>query len=220
MATTTLLQLAATVGMLLAQQSLAHPADTLNNRQTPAIPPSLNVTIQRVVYNGNGCPQGSVATSISSDRTTITHTFDKFQVYTGPGIAAAERSRNCKTGVQLSYPSGYQFSVANATYHGIARLDPGVTGRLYSSYMIQEMDVTTNATVTMGYREPLKIFTLSDAVPVDWRRWSPCSGNAILDVGNRVALSSSVVNGEGVLFPDEDYPGIFTHQIVVDWRTC
>lgn len=47
----------------------------------PALVAAQDITISQVQYSGNGCPQGTVSTSISSDKTvslsglTFTHTF-------------------------------------------------------------------------------------------------------------------------------------------------
>lgn len=54
--------------------------------------------------------------------------------YYGYGFTARDNSHNCAIHTVLEYPGGYQFSVMTATYNGGARLDPGVSAVLQSSY--------------------------------------------------------------------------------------
>jgi hypothetical protein len=112
----------------------AAPADpgiggTLGTGPTPG-----TVQIQGVVYGGTGCPQGTVASSISVDHTTMTLLFDSYVASLGPGIPVTESRKNCQLNIQLLYPGGFQFSIFSADYRGYVELDPGVTGVQRSTY--------------------------------------------------------------------------------------
>ena len=63
---------------LLLSPTLANPlfAAQHDKRQSP---PSDQITITSAMTSGNGCPQGSVSTSLSPDRTVVTFGFDAFQ---------------------------------------------------------------------------------------------------------------------------------------------
>src|SRR5690349_9238242 len=82
-----------------------------------------DIQIVNASFSGSGCPQGSVSTTISPDRTVITFGFDKFQTYIGPGLPISERTKNCALHLSLKYPGGFQFSVVDSTYHGYAQLE-------------------------------------------------------------------------------------------------
>lgn len=68
----------------------------------------------------------------------ITYGFDQFQTYIGPGTTSAQHSKNCQLHLNLKYPGGFQYSVVDATYHGWARMDKGVTGTFITSYFFSQ----------------------------------------------------------------------------------
>src|SRR6266516_1034269 len=76
------------------------------------------VQIENVVYGGTGCPQGTVATTISNDHTTMTMLFDAYVASLGPGVPVTENRKNCQININLHYPGGFQYSVFSADYRG------------------------------------------------------------------------------------------------------
>ncbi|KAI1109490.1 hypothetical protein F5Y14DRAFT_455928, partial [Nemania sp. NC0429] len=74
-------------------------------------PDPSTIIITSVSASGNGCPQGSVTTTLSPDREVVTFGFDKFQTYIGPGTVPADRTKNCQLHLNLKYPGGFQFAV-------------------------------------------------------------------------------------------------------------
>lgn len=97
-------------------------------------PERTQVTIGATSYSGSGCPQGTVSTIISDDRTVVTFGFDKFQAIIGPKADPKDSSKNCNIKLGLNYPGDFQLSVVKATYHGFLRLDDGVLARFSSNY--------------------------------------------------------------------------------------
>jgi hypothetical protein len=71
-------------------------------------------------------------------RQVITYGFDQFQTYIGPGTKPADHSKNCQLHLNLKYPGGFQYAVVDATYHGFARLDAGVTGTFLTTYYFSQ----------------------------------------------------------------------------------
>jgi hypothetical protein len=92
------------------------------------------VQIKGVTYGGTGCPQGTVSSQFSDDRTTMTLIFDSYIASIGPSIAVTEQRKNCQLNVHLTYPGGFQYSVLSADYRGYAAIQKGVTGTLKSTY--------------------------------------------------------------------------------------
>jgi len=67
---------------LLPLLAVATPIDLTHRDESP---PSDSVKISGSPQtSGSGCPQGTVSTSISDDRSTVTFGFDAFQAYIGP----------------------------------------------------------------------------------------------------------------------------------------
>jgi hypothetical protein len=95
------------------------------------------IQIRSARYSGSGCKQGTVSTTISPDRSLVTFGFDDFQATIG-GASQTDQQKNCQIHLDLSYPSGFQMSVLDATYHGYARLDSGVRANFISSYYFSQ----------------------------------------------------------------------------------
>jgi len=181
------------------------------------------ITIGATSYSGSGCPQGSVSTSPSDDKTVITYGFDSFQTYIGPGTKASDKSKNCQLHLNLKYPGGFQYAVLEATYHGWARLDAGVTGSFVTTYYFSQDASKTQTTRTNfnggGALLNGQVYTKNDQVETTATIWSPCGGNGILNVNNRIALTSSNSTAAGELSND-DATVAFTQQLHVAWRKC
>lgn len=206
---------------------LAIPAMALPDRiqyqdaQGPMDPPT-QVTIERTGYSGNGCPQGSVSTLLSDDKSVVTFGFDSFQAAIGPNVNPNNKQKNCQLHLDLRYPSGFSFSVLQATYHGYVRLDDGVNANFIASYYFSQ-DASHTATTRSTLRGPEfangKTYTKSDNVETSATVWSPCGANGILNVNNRIALTANSVNGTGEISND-DATLKFTQKLRITWRRC
>ncbi|KAG9190318.1 hypothetical protein G6011_08406 [Alternaria panax] len=181
-------------------------------------PPPEQITIVDTTYSGNGCPQGSVSTSTSTDKTVVTYGFDAFQTYIGP-----DRSKNCQLHLNLKYPGGFQYAVVDATYHGWARLDEGVTGSFITTYYFSQdagkTQTTRMAAVGGGNLLNGQVYTKQDSVETTATIWSPCGQNGILNVNNRIALANKKADQAGEMSND-DATVAFTQQLHVAWRKC
>lgn len=186
-------------------------------------PDPKSIQIQSVSFSGNGCPQGTVSTSISPDKTVITFGFDRFQTYIGPGVSPSEKSKNCQLHLNLKYPGGFQFSIVESTYHGYAQLEKGVTGTFYSTYYFSQDASATTTTQTSisggGIWEQGQVYTKADKIPTASYIFSPCGANGILNVNNRIALTSTNSSASGSV-TDDDATVAFTQQVNLNWRTC
>ncbi|PSN72349.1 hypothetical protein BS50DRAFT_484231 [Corynespora cassiicola Philippines] len=191
--------------------------------QTGTAPDPAQITIIDSTYSGNGCPQGSVSTSTSPDKTIVTYGFDAFQTYIGPQTKPSDHSKNCQLHLNLKYPGGFQYAVVDATYHGWARLDEGVTGQFITTYFFsQDASRTSSTRMTAqggGALANGQIYTKNDKVETTATIWSPCGGTGILNVNNRLSLTSKNPSASGELSND-DATVAFTQQLHVSWRPC
>ncbi|KAK3312882.1 hypothetical protein B0H66DRAFT_569114 [Apodospora peruviana] len=189
---------------------------------------SLNVT-----YSGNGCPQGSISTSFSPDRTAITIGFDSVYLSIGPSSAAALRSRNCAVHFQLSYPPAWRFIVAGSRWHGYFALDGGVSATLYTTYELRSVDLrvinvpTLNVTgdkyTTAGSEGAL--FDAESLIAAGDQIGSICSSKGtsptysdVLDVRDRFALQANRAGAQQDGFTVEGTT--FAQQIKLKWVAC
>jgi hypothetical protein len=198
-------------------------AAPLTTQATADMPSANEITIISAETSGNGCPSGTVSTSISSDRTVVTFGFDKFQTYIGPGVAASEKTKACQIHLNLKYPGGFTFAVLQATYHGYAQLDVGVTGTFLSTYFFSQSassTTTTRTTLTGGGSWAAgQVYTKTDTIPTASLIFCPCGANGILNVNNRIALTSTNTKAAGQV-SDDDATVAFTQQINLQWQRC
>ncbi|CRK39464.1 hypothetical protein BN1708_001671, partial [Verticillium longisporum] len=189
----------------------------------PSTPNPNEIQIVSAQFSGSGCPQGSVSTTISPDRTVITFGFDRFQTYIGPGIPFAERTKNCNLHLNLRYPSGFQFAVVESTYHGFAQLDQGVSGTFFSTYFFsQDAGATTTTSTSIeggGIWKDGQVYTKQDVIPTAALIWAQCGASGILNVNNRINLVSRVPSAYGSI-TDDDATVAFTQQVNVKWQKC
>lgn len=210
-----------TLPLVAAISGLA-AASPLGVQVADDVPPVGSITISQAQTSGNGCPQGTVSTSISSDRTVVTFGFDAFQAYIGPKTKPADRSKNCQIHLDLRYPGGFQYSVVKAVYHGYARLDPGVTATFYSSYFFSQNAGDTRTVTTKVSGNEFKdgaVYTKSDNLGTSSVVWSPCGANGILNANTRLALTASNSEAAGEVTTD-DATVSFTQEVYVSWRKC
>lgn len=109
-----------------------------------------------------------------------------------------------------------------ATYHGYARLDGAVTGNFYSTYFFsQNASQTSSSKTTIKGAEYLngQIYQKSDVVESATTVWSPCGATGLLNVNNRIALTSTNGNAAGEL-SDDDATVEFTQKVLFQWRAC
>eukprot|EP00244_Chara_vulgaris_P001786 TRINITY_DN1293_c0_g3_i2.p1 TRINITY_DN1293_c0_g3~~TRINITY_DN1293_c0_g3_i2.p1 ORF type:complete len:211 (-),score=12.59 TRINITY_DN1293_c0_g3_i2:485-1096(-) len=97
-------------------------------------PPSDTVKIVRFTYAGSGCPPGTAEGIISADGAALTVIFSKYTAST-PG-SPADRRKNCQVNAELSYPTGFTFTLGTVTFRGYAQLEEGVNGTLAASYYL------------------------------------------------------------------------------------
>jgi len=198
-------------------------ASPLELRNTPGNPDPSQITISSATASGNGCPQGSFSTTISTDKTVVTFGFDGFQTYIGPGTAVSDHTKNCQIHLSLKYPGGFNFAVVDATYHGYAQLDDGVTGTFLSTYYFSQdasATVTTQTTISGGGLWAAgQVYTKADTVPTASYIFSPCGANGILNVNNRIALTAKNTSVSGTI-SDDDATVAFTHTVHLQWFQC
>jgi hypothetical protein len=134
-----------------------------------------------------------------------------------------DRSKNCQLHLNLKYPGGFQYAVVDATYHGWARLDEGVTGTFITTYFFSQdagkTQTTRMSAVGGGALINGQVYTKQDSVETTATIWSPCGQNGILNINNRISLTNKKPDQAGEMSND-DATVAFTQQLHVAWRKC
>jgi len=220
------MRLTSLLGLLAPAVAAALPTNTT------ASPPKDEITINSVTTSGSGCPNGTVSVTISDDRTVVTLGFDQFQTYLGPSPRSPrgrrargparddERRKTCLIRLNVNEPPGFTFAVLDATYHGFAQLDGGVTGSFASSYSFAESGGSSAATTASifgggGFANGT-VFTQHSDIPTASVVRSPCGRNATLFIRTTIDLTSSNSSASGAI-TDDDATFAFTHQLHLGW---
>lgn len=152
----------------------------------------------------------------------LTFGFDEFNTYLGPGFAATDKTKSCLIPAKLSYPRGYTFEVVDATYHGFARLDVGMTASMRSLYTITgDAGVDGAVNTTVAIVGPLAgVYTKASVVAEGSRLATDCGLDAAwLQVNTRVATLSSVALPSGSI-NDGPVLSLGYQQIQLKWTLC
>jgi len=98
-----------------------------------------------------------------------------------------------------------------------------VTGSFYSTYFFSQSAADTTTTQTSisggGIWAQGQVYTKADTIPTASYIYSPCGANGILNINNRIALTSTNSSAMGEL-TDDDATVAFTQQIHLNWKTC
>ncbi|KAM7203378.1 protein of unknown function (DUF4360) domain containing protein [Naviculisporaceae sp. PSN 640] len=101
-------------------------------------------------YGGSGCPTGSVSTSFSPDRKTITLSFDSINLYLGPNTTPRlDAVKNCAVHLRLQYPAGWRFIIEDVTWHGFFTIPSDVRALFYTTFEILSVDLQTVTVPTL-----------------------------------------------------------------------
>lgn len=177
------------------------------------------VQIRNIMYNGSGCPIGSVAQNIAPDNKAFTLTFSDYIAEIGPGVPLSAARKNCQLTVDLHFPAGWQFAVATFDYRGYVTLDPRVSATQSSAYYFQGQGQTGRFSST--YAGPIdRDYQFRDTIGLASVVWSPCGASRALNINTQVHLNNRANrNGSGLITTDS-IDGQIVHKYGLMWRRC
>ncbi|PSN65145.1 hypothetical protein BS50DRAFT_496989 [Corynespora cassiicola Philippines] len=203
---------------LLALVPLVAAAPALPNVELGDAPPPGQVKIRGITYGGTGCPQGTLSSQLSSDRTLVTLIFDSYIASIGPGVTVTENRKNCQINVALEYPGGFQYSIMSADYRGYAAIQKGVTGTLKSTYYFSGQ--TDQSSTEYNFVGPLNgDYLKHDEADSTSIVWSPCGAEGMLNINSQVRMTTSNTSANGLLTTDSTDLK-FTQVVYVQWQKC
>ncbi|CAI4213041.1 unnamed protein product [Parascedosporium putredinis] len=176
------------------------------------------IQIVSVTTSGRGCPAGSVATIISTDRTVVTLGYDNFRAYIGPSPRST-----CSIRLRLKYPGGHTISLVQTTFHGFAVLDPGVSGTFESRYAFgnaaQSSLVSSTIESSPESMSSGEEYMATATIPDDRKVYSPCGEEVDLVIQTNINLRSRNETGSGSI-NDENATVALTQQVNLAFEPC
>ena len=216
---------------------------TLSTTSFADAPASGSVTIQSINYSGNGCPQGSVATNLSSDGQAMTVMFDDYVV---ESEGRPER-KSCTLDIELDAPAGWSYGLFCVDVRGFASLDENVVGQQSVEYSfgrnrspfgsgrgrsMEVGNVTLEGPVDTDYSN-------LTVIPVETLVWAPCgqSRDKTLKIKTDISIKPSRSRGHrgwgrgnggnggnggsgGGLMTVDSVDGELSHHYGIAWKRC
>lgn len=178
------------------------------------------VSISKITWAGNGCADSTaVGSNLSEDAKAFTLTFNSFYAEIGPTIPNGFSSSKCKVSIDLSFPSGWSYTLFSVDYRGYAILDENVVGTLSSDYYFQTQ---SNSAVNFTSQVPGEMddyFYRQDTIGINEFNWSPCNKSRSLNIDSEVSVESDDDNAEGAFFIDS-IDGELSHVYGIKWQRC
>ena len=194
--------------------SLNLPLPTL--AQSVLAPPPGTVTIQNVTYNGSGCPLGSVAYSITPDRTSVELLFSKFAAELDTKTTQFSSQTNCSVSVQLKYPSGWSVSWDRVEQRGFVDLSGGAQGQIRSRFYIPgDGGFDVNRVYNFPANDVVDYTEVQDAIS---DVFTQCGAQVPLDVDTRIRLYGTPT-GYNTVTVDSETTKVRT-LLHLTWQQC
>lgn len=153
------------------------------------------IWVKSITYGGTGCPQGSVATSLSNDRTSFTVIFDSFVASTGTGIPITESLKSCQLNVNLNVPSGWAFSVAKFVSRGYVQL--GASSSATTQTTLYFGDYVQSASVEFGGPIAKDYLSATETPPFNLSQ-SECGGEVPIQIHALVSITGPASNSSQI----------------------
>lgn len=177
------------------------------------------VRVRSVSYAGSGCPAGSVSTNISPDYGSFSILWDSFIAETGPGIPLSASRKNCQLAIDLDFPQGWSYTVADVEYRGYVSLDRGVDATQSTAYYFQGQTSTARLSTTM--RGPMsRDYVVRDTLGLSAQVWSPCGMQRALNINVQARVSNMGNSRGNGLITVESPVGSTLGGLRLQWRRC
>jgi hypothetical protein len=105
-------------------------------------------TIESVLVSGTGCPNGGTKPTIDISDGTLTASFTGYGAKNGGNTSITETRKNCQFHINATVPSGYTYTVSEASFTGSTSVAPGATTQQLASYYFS---ANASATTTLRH---------------------------------------------------------------------
>ncbi|HRI67906.1 MAG TPA: DUF4360 domain-containing protein [Polyangium sp.] len=153
-------------------------------------PDPSKVSITSISYGGTGCPQGTVASSLSTDRKSLTLIFDSYIASSGPGVASTESRKNCQLNINLKIPNTFNYAVSTVDFKGYVQLPAQKTAtHRFTTYF---QGGTKQAFASVLLAGPASKDYLSRAtIATNAMTWMPCGSVVPMTINPQVQLAGT-----------------------------
>ncbi|KAF1954501.1 ankyrin [Byssothecium circinans] len=194
--------------LALVTASLASPIPDAVSSSPPVF------KINKVISGGSGCPQGSIDVDYTNSGIVPIYFSKDFTATVGSHVSADQSRKNCQLNLALTYSAGWSYAVYSADYTGWANVDGGVKGVVKSTYYFSGEQEQASSTMYIDGPYTGK-YTKKDEVALSV--WSPCRGEALLNINAEVSLTPLGSTASGTIAAVKE-TGKFTNQLYLKWK--
>ncbi|KOX27539.1 hypothetical protein ADK67_14140 [Saccharothrix sp. NRRL B-16348] len=176
------------------------------------------VTVQVRTVNGSGCPAGTAAVAAAPDRTAFTVTYSQFLAQAGADSEPTDFRKNCQLTLELNYPQGFTYGIAQADYRGFAHLQRGAVGMEQGNYYFQGMSPT--ARKSHSYAGPFSDnWQATDATEWDAIVYAPCGEQRMFNINTELRVTAGTSTGTSFMVMDSTDSNVST-TYHFSWKRC
>ncbi|QFZ19324.1 DUF4360 domain-containing protein [Saccharothrix syringae] len=176
------------------------------------------VTIEVVTVNGSGCPAGTAAVAAAPDRTAFTVTYSSFLAQAGGESDPTDFRKNCQLALELTYPQGFTFGIAQADYRGFAHLQQGATGVEQGNYYFQGTSPTARKQHSFG--GPFSDnWQATDTTEWGSIVYAPCGERRLFNLNTELRVNAGSSRGTSFMVMDSTDSNVST-EYHFSWKRC
>ncbi|KAK6511085.1 hypothetical protein TWF481_000007 [Arthrobotrys musiformis] len=202
------------VSSLLAVAALVMPSFAAPAVGIASVPS--DVSIDKIIYGGTGCPRDSAYVNLGSDKQSFTAYFGRFTATIDTAAGSIKDARKfCQLNIAINVPAGWQFTVVQTSFTGYASLGPNIVATLKSSNYFAGSNDEQSYSIPI-YGPTTRDFSVRSTSIVGDGEWSPCGTQSLLNIKSELQLS-----GEGYgTIRETKATGNLSRIYALQWRTC
>jgi hypothetical protein len=185
--------------------------------EAAAVLPPREVYVGSVSYGGTGCPQGTVGSSLSNDRSSLTLAFNQLNAATGTGIPITASRKNCQLNLNLAVPAGWSYAIATVDYRGYVQLPAGVSAEHKTTAYFQGQ--TAQVSTGVQFAGPVaKDYVSRDTVAPAAQVWMPCGMTTPLNINEQARVIGPA--NKSAQLTTNSVDGKVTLVLGLQWKRC
>jgi len=166
---------------------------------------------------GNGCPGGSVSTSLSPDEQQLSVLFDQFVAEAGPASGRTLDRKSCNISIPVTVPGGYSVSIVGVDYRGFVGLPSRrATARFSAEYFFANMPGPRMQRNFVGSQNT--DYLIENDLIVSAQTWSACGAATNLRINASIMLQNTDGNDAIATVDSADISSGLLYQLQI--RRC
>ncbi len=143
-----------------------------------------DISIGHPDYGGNGCPGGSVSTTLSPDQKSLSVLFDQYVAEAGGATGKSLDRKSCNVAVPVHIPQGWSVSVFQVDYRGFRSIPVGGNGQFRVEYFFAGARGPVLGQSFYGGEDG--DYLLTHNLVASAMVWSPCGADTNLRINSSV----------------------------------